>query len=126
MKVYVLISSGGVSTTSPWPYGKMKAELEEAVTELGFPHTVILKPGLLLGTRQDSRPPEAIMRGIAKGLQVISKGLLTDWWTQDAEIVGGAAVRAVMMCVEGKREDGVWIVDQPEIVRLGKAESAES
>lgn len=125
VKVYILISSGGVSINSPWPYGKMKAELEEAVKELGFPYTVILKPGLLLGTRQDSRPPEAMIRGIAKGLGMISKGL-TDWWTQDADVVGGAAVRAGMMCLEGEKEESVWIVDQKEIVRLGRTEKTKS
>ena len=47
IKVYVLISAAGVSTASPFPYPRMKAELEEEVKKLGFQHTVILKPGLL-------------------------------------------------------------------------------
>lgn len=121
VKVYVLISSGGVSPTSPFPYPKMKAELEEAVKGLGFSHTVILKPGLLLGTRQDSRPPEAVFRGIAKGLGLISKAL-TDFWTQDADVVAKAAVAAGIQCTEGKRESGIWIINQNDIVRLGRTE----
>lgn len=99
----------------------MKAELEEAVKGLGFSHTVILKPGLLLGTRQDSRPPEAVVRGIAKGLGLISKAL-TDFWTQDADVVAKAAVAAGIQCTEGKRESGIWIINQNDIVRLGRTE----
>ena len=56
----------------------MKGELEEAVTELNFPHTIILKPLLLMGKREESRPPEAMLQGIAKGLGMINKRLLTD------------------------------------------------
>jgi len=58
VKVYVLISSAGVSTTAMFPYSRMKAELDEAVKALAFEHTVLVKPGLIVGTREDSRPPE--------------------------------------------------------------------
>lgn len=118
----MLISSAGVSAKSSFSYTKMKGELEEAVKELGFPHTVLVKPGLLLGTRTDSRPPEAVLQVVAKGLGAISKGLLTDWWTQDADIVGRAAVAAGMQCLEGKREEGVWMVNQSDILKLGRTE----
>lgn len=35
-EICVLISTSGVSTSSPFPYAKMKAELEEAVKAVGF------------------------------------------------------------------------------------------
>ena len=81
IKVCVLISSSGTSASSRIPYSKMKGQLEEAVKELGFPYTVILRPGLLVGERTESRPMEAVIRGIAKGLGAISTGL-TDFWAQ--------------------------------------------
>ena len=121
MKVYVLISAAGVSTTSTFPYGRMKAELEEAVQALGFPHTVILKPGLLVGAREDSRPAEAAARKVAGVLGGLSKGL-TDWWAQDVDVIGKAAVAAGLQCVERKREEGLWVVGQKDIVRLGRTE----
>lgn len=58
VKVYVLISSAGVSTNAMFPYSRMKAELDEAVKALDFEHTVLVKPGLIGGSREDSRPPE--------------------------------------------------------------------
>ena len=100
----------------------MKGQLDEAVQELGFPHTVLVKPGLLVGSRKDYRPAEAFIRTIAQGMGAISKGLLTDWWAQDVDAIGRAAVAAGMQCVEGKRKEGIWVVSQSDIIRLGKTE----
>ena len=122
VKVYVLISSAGVSSSSIFPYSKMKAELDEAVKELGFPHTVLVKPGLLVGTRKDTQTTEAILQTIAKGMGAISKPWFKDWWAQDVDIIGRAAVAAGMQCLEGKREEGVWVVNQSDIIRLGRTE----
>lgn len=120
VQTYVLISSAAVGLNSPFPYGKMKAELEDAVKKLEFPYTVILKPGLLVGTRQETRLAEGFVRGIAKGLGAISKGWLTEWWAQDVDIIARAAVRAGWECVDGKRDKGVWVLEQSDIVRIGK------
>lgn len=125
VRVYVLISSSGASKSSAFPYMKMKEELEEAVVNIGFPHCVILRPGVLVGERKDSRPPEAMIRGLAKGLGMLSGGRLKDFWAQDADVVARAAVAAGMRCLEGKKEEGVWRVDQSEIIELGRAESTE-
>ena len=118
----MLISSGAVSTKSIFPYSKMKADLEEAVKKLGFSHTVLVKPGVLLGTRKDSRPPEAFFQTIAHGMGAISKRWLKDSWAVDADVVGRAAVAAGLQCLEGKREEGVWEVGQSDIYRLGRTE----
>ena len=99
----------------------MKGELEEEVKALKFTHTVIIQPGLLLGSRQESRPAEAMFRKVANGLGSISKSL-TNFWAQDADVVGKAAVAAALQCVEGKREAGIWNVGQGDIIQLGKTE----
>ena len=100
----------------------MKGELEEAVKELGFPHTVLMQPGLLLGKRKDFRLAEVILQTIARGMGAISKARLTDWWTQDVDVIGKAAVAAGMHCLEGKRDEGIWVVDHRDIIRLGRTE----
>lgn len=97
----------------------MKGELEEAVKKLGFKHTVILRPGVIVGERQESRYAEAVARWVAGSL---GKWVGKDKWAQDADVIARAAVRAGMECLEGKREEGVWIVDQAEIVKLGQEE----
>lgn len=106
----------------------MKGELEDAVSKLGFPHCVILRPGLLVGRREESRWPEAVMRGVANGLGAVSGGHLKDFWAQDADVVGRAAVAAGWECLEGKREGkgGVWWVEQSEIMALGRGGEANA
>lgn len=120
VETYVLISSGGASSTSMMAYPKMKGELEDAVKALEFKHTVILRPGLIVGDRNESRPTEAALRGIAKGLRSLTPAL-TNFWAQDASVIARAAVNAGVQCVEGKKEAGVWELGQGDIVSLGKA-----
>jgi nucleoside-diphosphate-sugar epimerase len=122
VECYVLISAASANTQSSFAYTKMKGELEEKVKELGFKHTVIVRPGLIMGTRGESRPAEAALRGFAGLLKKVSPAL-TNFWGQDASTIGKAAVAAGVQCLEGKREPGVWEVGQGEIVSLGgKAE----
>ena len=124
IKVVVILSSAGTSASSPMPYAKMKVQLEDAVKTIGFPHVVIVRPGLLVGGRQDSRPGEYFIRSVARGLGAISKGL-TDFWAQDALEVARAIVAATQQCVEGKRPEGVWTLQQADVVRLGRKEWKE-
>lgn len=123
-EICVLVSSAGVSTSSPFPYAKMKAELEEAMKEVGFKYTVIVRPGMLVGDRSDSRPAEAVFRGVAKCLGGVRKKWLTDWWAQDVDVIGRAVVMAAIQCAESKREPGIWQIEQPQIIKLGRTEGA--
>jgi hypothetical protein len=45
---------------------------------------------------------------------------MTDWWAQDASTIARAAVNAGVQCMDGKKEDGVWLVEMKDIVALGK------
>ena len=119
-KTYVLISSGGANSSSMLAYPKMKGELEDAVTELGFERTVILRPGLIVGTREDSRPPEAALRKLANFMGSVSGGALKDFWAQDAEVIARAAVSAALQAEQ--RDEKVWMVGQSDVVRLGRTE----
>ncbi|KAF2801080.1 NAD dependent epimerase/dehydratase family protein-like protein [Melanomma pulvis-pyrius CBS 109.77] len=119
VETYVLISTGGASSSSSMAYPKMKGELEEKVKALGFKHTVLLRPGLIVGSRNESRFAEAVARTIASGLGKVSP-MLVNGWAQDADVIARAAVNAGLLCVEGKKEAGLWEVGMTEIVELGK------
>lgn len=124
VKTYVLISGGlGASggTQSSNAFVRLKAEVEVAVKDLGFEHTLIVKPGLIVGDREESRPVEAVFRGAAKFLGAISGGILKDGWAQDVDVIGRAAVKAGLKA--DKVKDGelkVWEVEQKEILSLGR------
>lgn len=121
VKVYVLISSGGASAASNMAYHKMKGELEESVKALGFEQTVILRPGLIVGSREESRPVEAVARKIA-GFAGMLGNAFKDSWAQDADIIAKAAVASGLQALEGKAPEKVWTVGQSDIVRLGRTE----
>lgn len=123
VKVYILISTANATPTSHFAYTKMKGELEEAVKALDFEHTVILRPGLLVGERQESRPAEFLVRKIASFAGAVSNAL-KDGWAQDDSVVGRAAVNAGLQALGGGHPK-VWMVGQADIVRLGRTEWKE-
>jgi len=100
----------------------MKGEIEEDIKALGFESTVIIKPGLLVGKREEGRLFEAILRGTANLMGLISTQYLKDGWAQDDVVVGRAAVVAGLMALEGKAPAPVWEVKANDIVRLGRTE----
>ncbi|RDW73604.1 hypothetical protein BP5796_07046 [Coleophoma crateriformis] len=125
VRTYVLISGGLGSggTGSSNAFVRLKSELEVAVKALNFDHTVIVKPGLIVGHRTESRPIEAIFRTTAYVLGAISGGLLKNGWAQDADVIARAAVKAGLKTLDAKiLASKVWEVEQKEIISLGKVE----
>lgn len=125
-KVYVLISSSGASKDSHFAYPRMKAEIEEDVKNLGFEHTIIVRPGLIAGTREESRPLEAGARFIANWAGKLHSGL-KDSWAQDADVIGRAAVNAGLKALEGDVPEGsekVWTLYGGDIIKYGKENSS--
>jgi len=120
-KVFVLISSSGASPTSRIAYSRMKGEIEEHVKELGFEHTVIVRPGMIAGNRTESRPLEAVFRKVADVAGKIH-GSLKNGWAQDADVIAKAAVSAGFKALNGEAPEKVWILGQSDIIRLGLTE----
>ncbi|KAB8219391.1 protein fmp52-1, mitochondrial [Aspergillus novoparasiticus] len=120
-KVYVLISSAGADKNAYFAYPRMKAEIEEDVKALGFERTVILRPGLIAGQREESRPMEAAIRCIAGFAGKIHSGL-KDGWAQEADVIARAAVNAGLKAFEGDVPTGsekVWVLGGSDIIKYG-------
>lgn len=62
---YVLVSSVGANSKSKIFYTRMKGELDDAVSELGFENLVILRPSSLSGKREKKRWAEIISLPVA-------------------------------------------------------------
>jgi uncharacterized protein YbjT (DUF2867 family) len=121
IKTYVLISSAGANPNSFFGYPKMKGEIEEHVKELGFDHTIIVRPGLIVGKREKSSPEEFLLQSVATALGHVHSSL-KDSWAQDADTIAKAAVSAAIKAEQGEVRDKVWILGQKDIVRLGARE----
>ena len=100
----------------------MKGDIEEDVKQLNFERTVILRPGLISGTREESRPAEATFRFIAGWAGKLHSGL-KDGWAQDADVIAKAAVKAGLKALEGDIPTGsekVWTIEGRGIIDLAK------
>ncbi|MGQ7247420.1 NAD(P)H-binding protein [Halomonas sp. V046] len=56
---YVLNSAMGADASSRWFYNRVKGDLETALAERGFTSLTLVRPGLIGGKREQSRPLEA-------------------------------------------------------------------
>ncbi|MBU6155270.1 MAG: hypothetical protein KGP28_13285 [Bdellovibrionales bacterium] len=67
-KAFIAISAAGANPHSQIFYNQVKGETEQALCSLAIPSTVILRPGLLIGDRHESRPAERIGIMVARAL----------------------------------------------------------
>lgn len=98
---YVLVSSVGADAKSRTFYTQMKGALDEAVQQLPFQSTTILRPGFLDGQREQSRPGEAaglvVMRLLGK------LPFMRNWRPISVETVAAAMVQAALAGTPGSR-----------------------
>ena len=116
----MLVSSGSANSYSVLPYLKLKGDIEQAAKELGFEHTVFLRPGVITGQRGQSRPLEAVARFVASSAGKIHSSL-KDGWAQDADNIAKAGIIAGLKALAGEAPVGsekVWVIEQGEIARL--------
>lgn len=101
-----LVSAAGASVHSPIFYSRMKGELEQEVTRLGFPSLHLLRPSYLDGQRDEARPFE--QWGIALTKKLNAVGLLQRW----RPIAASSVARAmVALALKGRPGRHLW---QPE------------
>lgn len=100
----------------------MKGEIEEAVKAMDFDHTIIIRPGLIAGYREESRPMEAPIRWLAAGLGKLNTSYLKDPWAQEAEVIAKAAVSAALKAENGELKDKVVYMHGKEIIQYGREE----
>lgn len=94
----------------------MKGDIERDIEALGFEKVVFVRPGMLLGTREEMKGRffEGVLQGTARVLGGVSGGWLSDGWAQNAEVIGRAAVEAGL-----KAAVGTHVVGMKEIIALG-------
>ncbi|KAH7175596.1 hypothetical protein EDB81DRAFT_863660, partial [Dactylonectria macrodidyma] len=122
-RTFVFISSGGTRSflSSFAPYSKMKNGVEDAIRDLDFEQAIIVKPGLILGHREQSRLGEGQAQTVANAIGSVSSGL-KDRIGQDADEIAKSAVRAVQLANEGKAPSKYWVLEGSDIIRLGRTE----
>jgi uncharacterized protein YbjT (DUF2867 family) len=97
----VVLSSVGASPTSKKFYLRTKAEMEDAVSMVGFPSVDILQPSLLLGSRRQSRPLETLGGILAPVINPLLTGSREAYRAIPAEVVARAMLGAARRGARG-------------------------
>lgn len=99
----VLVSSLGADPEGRVFYLKVKGELEEAISELGFRGVTFLRPSLLLGERKEPRLAEQFYEVLLRAAPKRYRGI-------QAEIVARAMVESAK-----SEQPGCEILESPQI-----------
>ncbi|WP_374602490.1 NAD-dependent dehydratase [Arenimonas sp.] len=97
----LLVSSVGASAQSGNFYLRVKGEAERGLSSLGFERVDYLRPGLLLGEREDRRAAEALGQKIAPLANLLARGPLRRY-----RAIAAADVAAALVNLCGRGGEG--------------------
>ncbi|QGY43143.1 NAD(P)H-binding protein [Maribellus comscasis] len=109
---YVLVSSVGANTKSRIFYTRMKGELDEAVSKVGFKNLTILRPSSLTGSRKEKRTAEIISIPV---LLLLTKFVFKKYRPIKDKTVARAMINAVL---EPTSKKTIW--EANEVFRLAE------
>jgi uncharacterized protein YbjT (DUF2867 family) len=89
----LLVSSVGASRQSGNFYLRVKGEVEDALEQAGYARLDLLRPGLLLGPRQERRPAEALFQKLAPLGNLLMHGRFKQYRSIPADALAAAIVR---------------------------------
>jgi uncharacterized protein YbjT (DUF2867 family) len=90
---YHLISAIGANKNSSINYNRIKGEAEEGVLAAGIPKTLIYRPGMLIGKRNESRPGEFIAQKLSFLFDFFMLGSMKKYHSVKAEYLASMIVR---------------------------------
>jgi uncharacterized protein YbjT (DUF2867 family) len=91
---YVLVSAMGASAKSRNFYLRLKGQVEEAISTIGFNSVYLLRPSILLGRRKESRLAESIGKVAMQTISKLMVGGMRKYRPISANQVAGAMVTA--------------------------------
>lgn len=111
--VYVLISADRANPDSIIFYSRMKGELERQVKQLPFTSIILIRPGLLVGTREQKRAGEKLLSYLFNFLNAL--GLFKRY-----KPIQGQAVAKAMLNASKAAAPGVQVYSAEKVFDLAK------
>lgn len=90
----MLVSAVGANAKSNIFYTKTKGEAERDVIAVGFEHTHIFRPSIIMGNRAESRPLEKVFINIFSAANLLLVGKLNKYKGITAENIAKAMIEA--------------------------------
>lgn len=109
---FILCSSIGADAASSVFYSRVKGELENEVSKLGYKSVIIFRPSILLGDRKEQRTGEAIGRFVAEKFSFLFAGPLKKYAGAPITIL---AKKMVELANAGNK--GIRIFENEEIIQ---------
>jgi uncharacterized protein YbjT (DUF2867 family) len=101
---FLVVTAVGADAKSRIFYNRVKGELEDALGALSFREGLtIVRPSMLLGAREESRPAEAIAGVVMRATRSLFSGPLVRYRAVDADDVARALLRASREPASGVR-----------------------
>lgn len=100
---FLLVSAIGADPGASIFYNRVKGEVEQAIDGLGFSGFSIFRPSLLLGTRKENRPAEALGQKILPHLSFVFKGPMQKYRPVEARAVAFAMAAAARKNRHGRQ-----------------------
>ena len=114
----LIVTAVGASATSRIFYNRVKGEVEDAIAALGFPGgTTILRPSMLLGEREESRPGERVAASVMKAARGLFAGGLKRYRPIDASDVARAMWQAAR---EGRGASSTQVLEGEPLFELAR------
>jgi uncharacterized protein YbjT (DUF2867 family) len=110
-RVFLHVTALGADVRSSVFYNMVKGEVEATVAALGFPSVYALRPSILDGEREESRPIERVGLAIGRALGP----LLGKYRPTPASAVAAALVASCK-----RAESGVHVLEGPELRRFAR------
>lgn len=98
-----VVSAVGANIKSRNYYNRIKGEMEQKITGLGFNRIVIVRPSLLLGKRDEFRLMESVGKMFMKLFSFMMVGRLKKY-----RAVHGRDVASAMICALGESSDKIF------------------
>jgi len=95
INTYLVVSSAGTSTKSPFFYVRTKAAMERDVIQVNIPHTYIMKPAFINGRPDKDRKGERVLKAIMAVMDFFMIGPLKRYASTQAIDIARAMVHLV-------------------------------
>ncbi|TVZ52888.1 NAD(P)H-binding protein [Dokdonia sp. Hel_I_53] len=115
---YLVISSMGTSTNSPFFYVRTKGEMERDVLKVGIENTYILKPAFINGRPNEERKGEKIIKSMMSVLDVILIGPLKKWRSTQATEIAKAILQLALKPVDHSEIENIEIKELSKLYTI--------
>jgi uncharacterized protein YbjT (DUF2867 family) len=113
VKQFVFVSSIGANIHSNNFFLRLKGEIEQAISELGYQSLYIIRPSMLLGKRSEYRLGENIGQAVMRSASFLFFGAMKKYYPVQASDVADAMLKAAI-----EKRPGINIIQYDEMVQL--------